>query len=100
METLQVKRSFELGPLDGHTELVNRPGIDYDVAWTDESGRGYHYRLSSLPEGDSPIQLCYRFLSEFDPNSDYVDRVAETVFAEVLEPSPTDVEEGEKGEGP
>lgn len=84
------KRTYIDGPLDGLIETITREGLEVDVTCTDGADRAHHYRLASLPTDQEPIEVSYRYVGEFDPRSDYVEKVGAERFGEILDPRPDD----------
>lgn len=80
MSMFRFRASFVEGPLDGHVQESERPGLEPDIAVQDPAtGLHHHYALADMPDvgGDEPYELRYRWVSEFDPESDYFQQVAD-----------------------
>jgi hypothetical protein len=75
------RRIYKEGPADAHEEVLERPGLEPDIV-VSLDGRSFHYKLTRpLPDSaEEPLPLHYLFVTEFDPESDYVESVADAQF--------------------
>lgn len=89
----RFERHFLEGPIDGQIQLVEAPGLDISVVWSDQIGkRAHHYQLvTPLPDMSKvPIKARYRHVAEFDPLSTYLQERGEENITEIEDLLATD----------
>ena len=77
----RFRQHYHEGPFDGHEEVVDQTFLEPDLQRHDSRTDSWHHYAIVTPLPDftndpEPYDVHYKHMAQFDPESDYVERVA------------------------